>query len=315
MDISDFEYVNQSFAHTYTLLLNLIFTVGVLNFSMAAGFLLGKVRYRWLRVSYYMLAFLMVVLFLQLYRYHRLLSTVVYFDPFSGGGFKISLPFWIEKERLLFWLLCYTFVVIHSERLKHRRFTAWLNTGNGFFLLAIFLTRTPQPIPEMLTLMRGYLHWLHNPSFSSEAVQLFRSLIGKYYLYSTWYMWIHPPMLFMAYACFTANFFANLGVITTESRIYDRIGYVYAKTGYFLLTIGLLIGYPWALEAWEGQSWWWAPIISSSFMLWFFYSAYLHARLRSENFKRAAVFGILGYASVVIAYLVIFILPGVHAYV
>ncbi len=314
MDIADFTSISQGFSHTYTTMLNVIFVIGIVNFLATVHYLRGG-RYKIMRISHYLLTISLVVLFFQLYRYHRLLSGISYVNPFSGGSFEISLPLWIEKERMLFWFLCYTFAVIYSERLGNRRFTGWLNLGNAFFLLVVFLTRTSTPLPEMEALISAYLHWIQRPEYSAQAVQMFRSLLGKYYLYSTWYMWIHPPMLFIAYACFTANFFASLLVLKTGDAVYDKIGYVYAKTGYFLLTIGLLIGYPWALEAWEGQSWWWAPIISSSFMLWFFYSAYLHARLKSGNFKMAAIFGILGYASVVIAYIVIFMLPGVHAYV
>ncbi len=320
MELQDFLTLNSEYLGIYSSVLKLVFLAGAVNFLSALGYLLkgGKSFYKASRYSHYAMTASLTLLFIVLIKYHLALSSIEYFNPFEGGSIKISLPFWIEKERLLFWLWIYTFMVIYAERYRVRSFVASLYLGSFAFLLAIYFTNSSAPLPEMSALIKEYLIWETHPYYDNRALILFRSLIGKYYLYSTWYMWIHPPMLFISYAAFTVNFFANIFLIINKDYIYDKIGYAYAKFGYFLLTIGLLIGYPWALEAWRGQSWWWAPIISSSFILWFFYSAYLHARFYIKDrgmLMVTAVFGILGYLSVIFAYLVIFFLPGVHAYI
>ena len=35
----------------------------------------------------------------------------------------------------------------------------------------------------------------------------------------------------------------------------------------YLFALGMLLGYPWALQAW-GPNWWWDPKICSSLMMW-----------------------------------------------
>lgn len=321
MQLYDFLAINSEYLLIYSTVLKLVFLAGALNFISALGYLLkgkgsGKF-YRASRYSHYSLTAALTLLFIILIEYHLTLSSITYFNPFEGGMVKFYIPVWIEKEKLLFWLWIYTMMVIYAERYRLKKFLASLYLGSSAFLIIIYLTNSFVPLPEMSTLIKQYLIWQAQPYFNSNAVILFKTIIGKYYLYTTGYMWIHPPMIFIAYAAFTVNFFANIFLIIKKDYIYDRVAYAYAKFGYFLLTVGLLIGYPWALKAWHGQSWWWSPIISSSFVLWFFYSAYLHSRLYIRDrgmLNVTAAFGILGYLGVILAYLVVYLLPGVHAY-
>lgn len=318
MNYYDFLSFKEEALRYYTPLVYIALAIGIIA-SILSALYLWKKDERYGRFSYYAATALMVeltLLYALLVRYHLGLASISYINPFEGGRFNILLPFWVEKERLLFWLWSYTFMVLYAWRYRARRFASALNFGFLFFLIAIFLTGREEPLPEMSKLAGQYLLWELHPF--SAPVELFRSLIGKYYLYSTWYMWLHPPMIFIAYAAFTVNFFACITMLLKRKEIYDSIAYAYAKFGYVLLTIGMLIGYPWALEAWRGQSWWWSPIISASFMLWFFYSAYLHMRLYIKDgkiWRITAILGIIAYLSVIFAYLVIFLLPGVHAYV
>ena len=41
----------------------------------------------------------------------------------------------------------------------------------------------------------------------------------------------------------------------------------------------MLLGFPWALMSWQGESWWWSGKVNMSIMMWLLYTAYLHARL------------------------------------
>jgi ABC-type transport system involved in cytochrome c biogenesis permease subunit len=101
-----------------------------------------------------------------------------------------------------------------------------------------------------------------------------------------------------------------------KKEFYNAIAYSYAKFGYVLLSIGFLIGYPWAVEAWKGVSWWWDPKISGSLMMWMLYTAYLHAHLHSGKklWNLTAILGIICFLSLVFTYLLTYISAGVHAY-
>ncbi|WP_457555856.1 cytochrome c biogenesis protein CcsA [Candidatus Pyrohabitans sp.] len=318
MNYYEFLSFKQEALKYYPEFIYLALGIGILGalFSIAH---IVKREERYARMAFYSAAVLaaeLTLLFLLLARYHIGLAEVSFINPFEGGRFSIFMPFWVEKERLLFWLWIYSFMVLYAWRYGEKPLASALNLGSLVFLIAIFITGREEPLPEMAALVEQYLLWEMRPF--TVPVELFRSLMGKYYLYGTWYMWLHPPLIFIAYAAFTVNFFACVAMLIKQKKSYDAIAYAYAKFGYLLLTVGLLIGYPWALEAWRGTSWWWSPIISASFMLWFFYSAYLHARLYINDrgmWKITAMLGIAGYLSVIFAYLVIFLLPGVHAYV
>jgi len=320
MNLQDFQDFNDGFLDIYSPLLKLVFILGTATFLSSIGYL-AKRDARFHKASiylHYLFTILLTVLFVFLLRYHLTLSSIEYANPLQGGSFKIFLPLWIEKERLLFWLWMYSLMVLYAQRYRIKSFTSALHLGSFGLLTAIYFAGSFTPLPEMGSLIQEYLSWEAQPYFDQRALALFRSLIGKHFLYSTWYMWVHPPMLFISYAAFTVNFFSCIFLYIKRDFTYDRIGYSFAKLGYLLLTVGLLIGYPWALEAWEGQSWWWSPIISSSFLLWFFYSGYLHSRLylkEKHMLKVTVALGILGYLSVISAYLIIFLLPGAHAYV
>ncbi|NOZ59265.1 MAG: cytochrome c biogenesis protein CcsA [Euryarchaeota archaeon] len=320
MRVNYYEFVSfeQEALRYYPGLVALALGIGIAASLLSLAYL-TKREERYARLSFYaalLLSAELTVLYLLLIRYHLGMAEVSFINPFEGGRFSILMPFWVEKERLLFWLWIYSFMVLYAWRYGEKAFASSLNLGSLAFLIAIFLTGREEPLPEMSALVKQYLLWEMHPF--TAPLELFRSLMGKYYLYSTWYMWLHPPLIFIAYAAFTVNFFSCVAMLLRRDAVYDAIGYAYAKFGYLLLTLGLLIGYPWALEAWRGTSWWWSPIISASFMLWFFYSAYLHARLYIADrgmWRITAALGIAGYLSVIFAYLIIFLLPGVHAYV
>jgi ABC-type transport system involved in cytochrome c biogenesis permease subunit len=99
-------------------------------------------------------------------------------------------------------------------------------------------------------------------------------------------------------------------------REHEREAYAFAKIGYLFLTFGMLIGYPWALQAW-GPNWWWDPKIASSIMMWFLYSAYLHTRLYTHRrimWFLSASLGIVCYLSLVFTYFMAWFFPGEHTF-
>ena len=125
-------------------------------------------------------------------------------------------------------------------------------------------------------------------------------------------------MLFIAYATLVITAAACVYMLFKQDKIYDEIAYRYAKIGYLLLTIGMLIGYPWAVEAWKDSAWWWDPKISGSIMMWVLYTAYLHAHIyvgRAKMRRVTAGLGLVCFTSLIFTYLLTYIVPGIHSVV
>ncbi len=79
----------------------------------------------------------------------------------------------------------------------------------------------------------------------------------------------------------------------------------------------MLLGFPWAILAWSGDSWWWSGKVNMSIMMWFLYTGYLHARLylrRRGMWRWVAALAILSFVVLVLTYLATYIVPGAHSY-
>jgi cytochrome c-type biogenesis protein CcmF len=103
---------------------------------------------------------------------------------------------------------------------------------------------------------------------------------------------LHPPMLFLGYAGFTAPFAIMLGALLTGRRDNQwvhaaRPWMVYA---WVVLTIGVVLGAEWAyVELGWGGYWAWDPVENASILPWFTGSALLHSAIlqaRRGIFKR-----------------------------
>lgn len=98
-------------------------------------------------------------------------------------------------------------------------------------------------------------------------------------------------------------------------RLLDEINYRAIAIGYPLFTIGALFaGAIWAYEAW-GSFWSWDPKEVGALIIWFFYTAYLHARLQRQwSGRRAAWLSIAGFVIVILSFLGNLWLGGNHSY-
>ena len=102
---------------------------------------------------------------------------------------------------------------------------------------------------------------------------------ARQFYYNAWFMWVHPPLLFFSYGAFVISFVATLLMIRERHSAFETTAYRWARLGYLSLTAGMLLGFPWALMSWQGESWWWSGKVNMSIMMWVLYTAYLHARL------------------------------------
>src|SRR3990167_7221617 len=123
-------------------------------------------------------------------------------------------------------------------------------------------------------------------------------------------------LLFHVITCFLA--YAAFGVAATIAIIYlvrlsqknpialqfDQLIYRVILFGFFLLTIGVVLGAVWANESW-GSYWSWDPKETWSLITWFVYAGYLHAtRTRGWIGKPAAILVLVGFAVTLFCYLV-----------
>ncbi len=298
----------------------IMFLILALSIGLAICVALPRLR-KYSQAAAFSLVLLMASGWLVLIAFHYKISTsLVLVDPtgqLPSGRFMI--PVWIENEKFFFWTLVLGVLVLIGRR-RPVAYQSVLTMILAVFGILTFFTSNPFSAPLAgfhadLTNYAGVLASSLDPMVRAQA---FHSLHGKMVgYYNSAYMWIHPPMLFIAYSTFVLAFVGNIFMLKKErEQDYERLAYTWAKPGFILLTVGLLIGYPWAVAAWAGEPWWYDPKINITLMMWLLYSAYLHARLyihRRGMWVTTAILGYLGFLGVVITYLTTYVIPGIHS--
>jgi hypothetical protein len=228
---------------------------------------------------------------------------------------RYTVPVWIENEKYYFWFMCYSVMAfIAHVRIEHHRLRALLHLLLFLQVLVLFFFTDPfsTPLPGFFAEVQPWFETVLSPM---ERIRLFMRLYPRMvFYYNASYMWVHPPMLFISYACITLTFVTSIFMLLSRDAAIERAGYDFAKLGFMLLTVGMLIGYPWALTAW-GENWWWDPKICSSLMMWSVFSTYLHTRLyaaRTGMWYFTAALGILCYLAMIFTFLTSLFFPGEH---
>lgn len=233
---------------------------------------------------------------------------------------KLAAPLWIESEKLYFWAIflgMFSYLVYRSG--KDPLFSKWLNFVFAGFVVLTMTTSNPfvNPLPNLHQEIVNYQTAMSSTNQMIQ-MQVFGSFYGRaVYFYNSAYMWIHPPLLFISYAALIVAFLGSVFMLIKREDIYDGLAYSYAKLGYIVLTFGMLVSYPWALQAWANEPWWWSPKINMSLMMWMFYTAYLHSRLhlhRRGMWNTTAILGISCFLTLVLTYISTYLIPGVHSY-
>ena len=145
-------------------------------------------------------------------------------------------------------------------------------------------------------------------------------------LQSNWLTY-HVITCFLGYAAFAVSCGASIiylirgdddkgfhGVLPSKT-ILDDINYKSIMLGWPLLTLGIVTGAAWANYAW-GTYWSWDPKETWSLIVWFIYSAFIHARFtRGWAGARVAWLSIFAFAATIFCYLgVNLVLSGLHSY-
>jgi hypothetical protein len=230
---------------------------------------------------------------------------------------RYMLPVWIENEKYYFWFMCYgAMSLVAHFRMQNHRFRAALHILLGVQVTILLLVANPfkEPLPQFFAQIAP---WFNQNQPAMAKIGSFMKLYPKMiFYYNAEYMWLHPPMLFVSYACITISFVTSCFMLVKRDIGIEKIGYDFAKLGYFMLTLGMLLGYPWALKAW-GPNWWWDPKICSSIMMWAIYSTYLHTRLYANKpgmWYFSSALGILCFLAMIFTFLTSFFFPGEHTF-
>lgn len=265
-------------------------------------------------------ALLLLVGELALVWFHwRLYDLAVVFSPDTGAVVgRVAVPLWVESEKLYVWAFALAIMAVFMRRHREE-----LLPGVAV-ILAILMAGAAlwgkpftEPLPSFLAQYAGYLQAMASgdPGLMFGAYQGMES--ARQFYYNTVYMWVHPPALFFAYATFAISFVATLVMVRERHSTYETTAYRWARLGYLPLTAGMLLGFPWAIIAWQGESWWWSGKVNMSIMMWLLYSALLHARLylrRQGMWRWVAALSLLAFLVLLLTYLATYIVPGAHSY-
>ena len=231
---------------------------------------------------------------------------------------RYMLPLWLENEKYYFWFMCYSLMALVGHyRLEHFRLRAALHILLAIQVAILFWFTNPfvDPLPKFFDAVTP---WFTTNMHPGQQLGLFMQLYPKMvFYYNAEYMWFHPPMLFLSYACITMTFVTSVFMLVKRELAIETMGYDYAKLGFFMLTLGMLLGYPWALKAW-GPNWWWDPKICSSIMMWAIYSTYLHTRLYANKpfmWYFSSILGIICFLAMIFTFVSSFFFPGEHTFV
>lgn len=224
----------------------------------------------------------------------------------SADSFTFSVAPWTESEKLLFWTIL---LGLASIALWRRGDDVAILTSASFSILVLLMVFVDPPFPQPLpTLQAAIEAWYTSPG---TRMQTYGQLRGLSEFYGSNYMWVHPPTLFIAYTALVVTLAGS--VVMLLGRDGWNPTYSYSAFGYIALTGGLLFGYPWAVDAWSSQAWWWDPKIGGSLMMWVLYTAYLHLGLyHREHRTWTGVLGVICFLSLVFTYLLTYLVQGVH---
>ena len=124
--------------------------------------------------------------------------------------------------------------------------------------------------------------------------------------------YFHVPSAICSFVAFFIVFIANFAYLGTRQAKWDWLGVAGAEVGVVCSTIVLITGPIWAHPVW-GIWWTWDARLTSTFVMWLLYTAYLLLRGFLDDPQRkamfSAVFGIFAFLDVP---LVVFFKPALE---
>ncbi len=185
--------------------------------------------------------------------------------------FKVAGLWAGQRGSLVFWglnLALFSSVAVWFNRDRHRDLMPYVNGVllaflSFFIAISIFVT----PPFELLAFTPADGRGL-NPQLQS------------------YWMTMHPPMLYLGFTSFTIPFAFAIASLMT-GRLDGRWIQVTRKwtlSSWLFLTVGVVLGMRWAYEelGWGGF-WFWDPVENASLLPWLVATAFLHSVMIQEN--------------------------------
>ena len=188
-----------------------------------------------------------------------------------------------------------------------KKFADSKNTGYGGALFGIFALSFALACLTVGILTHNQILFI-TPQRHLGGVWRFFEFMGSAYIIT---LIIFPFLYWLIYR----KLGTAINKITDKLDTLDEINYRAVSLGYPLYTVGALFaGAIWAEQAW-GSFWSWDPKEVGSLLVWFFYSAVLHARYnRDWKGNRLAVLSIIGTSMIFVTFYGNFFFGGLHAY-
>lgn len=118
--------------------------------------------------------------------------------------------------------------------------------------------------------------------------------------------YVHVPVAWVAFLAFGVTGWNGLRYLMTKDLKYDRLAAASAEVGVVYITLVLITGPLWAKPIW-GIYWTWDLRLTTSFILWLLYLAYLILRRsvsdRERRAQLSAVVGLISFLDVPIVYM------------
>jgi cytochrome c biogenesis factor len=247
----------------------------------------------------------------------RMYELAAVVDPATGAVTgRVAVPLWVESEKLYVWAAVLAVMLLVAKRHSSELLPIGSLLLLGLVAGALVLGRPfTEPLPDILGQYTAYLRAM--AAGGAGATAAFEGMeSARQYFYNTWYMWVHPPLLFLSYGAFAVSFAAVVLAAWRKRSSFEQTAYRWARFGYLPLTAGMLLGFPWAILAWSGESWWWSGKVNMSIMMWLLYTAYLHIRLylrKRGMWRWTLALAVLSFAALVLTYVTTYVVPGAHS--
>ena len=118
--------------------------------------------------------------------------------------------------------------------------------------------------------------------------------------------YVHVPAAWVAFFAFGVTGYKGLRYLMTRDLAHDRTAAASAEVGVVFITLVLITGPMWAKPVW-GIFWTWDLRLTTSFVLWLLYLAYLILRRavgdRERKAQLSAVVGLVSFLDVPVVYL------------
>ena len=124
--------------------------------------------------------------------------------------------------------------------------------------------------------------------------------------------YFHMGSVWVATLAFLLVFIASIQYLRSKSRSWDILAYCSAEIGVIFLTLTIITGSIWAKPVWN--VWWtWDPQLTTTFLLWILFIAYLLIRSAAgSDTKKArisAVFAIIAVLDLPVVYISVRVMP------